>query len=85
MSPIRYLARVFAVCLLAASACATAPQEEHPISRMAQFDLNCPRAKLSFTILDENTVGATGCGRRIRYVRVCRQGDLDEDCRWMAN
>jgi hypothetical protein len=46
--------------LLAASACATAPEEEHPVVRMAVFDLNCPRAKLSFTRIAEDMVGATG-------------------------
>ena len=89
MSAIRYLARVFAVCLLAAGACATAPEEEHPIVRMAVFDLNCPRDKLSFTRISEDAVGASGCGRRIKYVRLCREAYVgrfaDEECQWVSN
>jgi hypothetical protein len=85
VSSIRSLAHVFAVCLLAASACATAPEEEHPVARMAVFDLNCPRDKLSFTRIAEDAVGATGCGRRIKYVRVCRLAVWDEECQWIAN
>ena len=90
MSAIRYLARVFAVCLLAAGACATAPEEEHPIVRMAVFDLNCPRGQLSFMRLSEDAVGASGCGRRIKYVRVWREGQfgtmpVDDECQWISN
>jgi hypothetical protein len=89
VSPIRYVAHVFAVCLLAASACATGPEEEHPVVRMAQFDLNCPRAKLSFTRISDDTVGVTGCGRRIKYVRLCRRTGVgmfvDDECQWVSN
>jgi hypothetical protein len=89
VSPIRYLTFAFAVCSLAAGACATAPDEEHPIVRMAVFDLNCPRAKLSFTRLSEDSVGATGCGRRVKYVRLCRETHIgklaDEECQWVTN
>ena len=89
MSSIRYLARLLALCLLAASACATAPEEEHPVVRMAQFDLNCPRAKLSFTRISEDAVGVSGCGRRIKYVRLCHQTGVgmfrDDECQWVTN
>jgi hypothetical protein len=78
-------AHVFAVCLFAAGACATAPEEEHPIVRTAQFDL----AKLSFVRISDDAVGVTGCGRRIKYVRICRQTGVgmfvDDECQWVAN
>ena len=85
VSPIRSLAYVVAVCSLVVIACATAPEEEHPVARMAVFDLNCPRAKVSFTRIAEDAVGATGCGRRIKYIRVCRLDIFDDECQWVAN
>jgi hypothetical protein len=76
--------------MLAASACATAKPKEHPIVRMAQFDLNCPRDQLTYTQLDAGTWGVVGCGRRTKYVRLCRQvvgfgGSIEDQCRWVAN
>ena len=89
MNPIRYLALISAACLLATSACATGPEEEHPVVRMAEFDLNCPRPKLSFTRISEDAVGASGCGRRIKYVRLCRRKGVgvfvDDECQWVSN
>lgn len=87
---IRRLALMLTTCMTLAGACA-APQKkvEHPIVRMAQFDLNCPREQLSYTQIDEGTWGVVGCGRRTKYVRVCRQvGEgwlLHDECRWVAN
>jgi len=74
---------------LLTAACATTTPTEHPIERMGEFDLNCPKKKLSFTEIDSDTWGVTGCGRRIKYVRVCRQTGVgvfvEDECRWVAN
>ncbi len=62
---------------------------EHPVVRMAPFDLNCPKQQLSYTKIDAGTWGVAGCGRRTKYVRICRQvgtGVFAEDeCRWVSN
>jgi hypothetical protein len=72
-----------------ASACATGQPKEHPVVRMAMFDLNCPREQLSYTKIDDGTWGVVGCGQRRKYVRICRtvgEGILAQDkCRWVAN
>jgi hypothetical protein len=86
---IRCLAPILAVCALVTSGCATPRTTEHPIVRMAQFDLNCPRESLSYTQIDDDTWGVVGCGRRTKYVRLCRQVGqgifIEDHCRWVAN
>src|SRR5262245_23033471 len=86
---IRRLGPILAV-VAAVSGCGGSQQQtEHPIVGMAEFDLNCRRDKLSYTQIDKGTWGVTGCGRRTKYVRICRQvGEgvfAHDDCRWVAN
>jgi hypothetical protein len=73
---------------LLASSCAT-QRREHPIVNMAVFDLNCPKPQLTYTQLDDKNWGVAGCGRRVRYVKVCRKSGYgmyySEDCQWVAN
>jgi hypothetical protein len=75
--------------LLLCVACESEKPAEHPIVRMAPFDLDCPKEQLSYTHLDEGTWGVTGCGRRTKYVRICREvgyGMFAHDvCRWVQN
>jgi hypothetical protein len=56
---------------------------------MAPFDLDCPRAQLEYTVIDTGTVGVTGCGRRTKYVKMCRQISdgfgISDECRWIQN
>lgn len=84
---IRRLACILVGGLLT-GACATT-YIQHPIERMAEFDLNCPKKKITFTEIDSDTWGATGCGQRIKYVRLCRQVGVgvftEDECRWVAN
>ncbi len=70
-------------------ACANRPKADHPIVRMAEFDLSCPKKQLLYSHIDDNTWGVVGCGRRAKYVRVCRQVWhgllLEDECRWIQN
>jgi hypothetical protein len=56
---------------------------------MAAFDLQCPKAQLSYTQIDRGTWGVTGCGKQTKYVRLCRQVGsgwmIEDDCRWVQN
>ncbi len=38
-----------------------------PLKR-AEFELSCPKDKLELSILEEGTVGISGCGQRVVYV-----------------
>jgi hypothetical protein len=82
------LRAIAVLAMAAASACATTPKE-HPIVRIAMFDLNCPREQLSYTKIDDGTWGVDGCGQRRKYVRICRtvgEGIFAQDrCRWVGN
>lgn len=78
---------VFVVGLLA-SACATPQRVEHPVVRMASFDLKCPKDQLGFMEIDEKTWGVEGCGKRARYVEICQRSGmygLNQECQWIAN
>jgi hypothetical protein len=87
----RYLAYALATAALLTGACATSPppKKEHAIVKMAAFDLNCPKEQLSFQEIDSGTWGVVGCGRRTKYVRICRQlgsGVYESsECRWVQN
>src|SRR5262245_51768205 len=74
LSPqLRSFAPILAVCAVVAGGCASSQPKEHPIIKMAQFDLNCARKDLTYTQIDKNTWGVTGCGKRTKYVRLCRR------------
>ncbi len=72
-----------------------ADPNDHPVERRAPFEMDCPREALRFHKLDPKTIGVSGCGRRLTYVKVCRQKakrillsdyyDLKEECQWVAN
>ena len=70
--------------------CATASNEVHPVVSMAAFDLNCPRAKLRYTQINDDTWGVDGCGQRAKYIRACRQVrdpllGWNDRCQWVRN
>lgn len=73
----------------AGAGCHAPEPARHPVARVAPFDLDCPREQLSYTQIDDKTWGVTGCGRRAKYIEVCRPLDMDaltEDrCRWIRN
>jgi hypothetical protein len=51
---------------------------------MATFDLDCPREQLEYVKIDEGTWGVSGCGKRTKYVRICRQVGfryISDECR----
>lgn len=68
-----------------------AKRTRHPVLKMAPFDLNCPYEQIEFIKIDEQTVGARGCGKQVKYVKLCRQVlrpwtyGLRDECRWVQN
>jgi hypothetical protein len=81
----------FVVTVLVLSGCASEEKEpaQHPVVKLAAFDLQCPRSKLLYTPIDKRNLGVQGCGRQARYVKLCREvrgtfGPEDE-CRWVRN
>lgn len=58
--------------------------------RRAAFDLQCDKAQVRFTALEQETVthdpqswGATGCGKQATYVSA--RGCALDDCTWVMN
>jgi hypothetical protein len=68
---------------------ACAPEGPDPdisaVKRRASFVLGCPASKLRTVWLDEdyNTMGVSGCGTKLVYVRV--RGSAGEDDQWIQN
>jgi len=64
---------------------------EHPVVKMAPFDLDCPKDQIKYTHIDDGVWGAAGCGKRTKYVQDCREMGLQspwtvhEECRWIQN
>src|SRR5436853_2127081 len=88
----RAAALLTVLAALASAGCeaeASGKPAEHPIVHLAPFDLDCPREQLHYTQLTPTTWGVTGCGRRTKYVKVCRQVGtgifISDDCRWIQN
>ncbi len=50
----------------------TSTYEPDQLRSIAAFDLQCPPQEVSLTVLSDyaNDVGASGCGRQLKYVRV---------------
>ncbi len=71
----------------ALAACAPAKPTVHPVVKLAQFDLQCPREELSYTQISKKMIGVRGCGKQTKYVKLCRvvQGWWDEECQWVQN
>jgi hypothetical protein len=68
------------------SSCAAPQRKEHPIVNLAVFDLNCPKAQLTYAQIDEKNWGVAGCGQRVRYVEMCRRNQYNlEECQWVSN
>lgn len=66
--------------LLAGCGAATTEQ----LARRAAFDLKCERSKLEYVVLDDQTVGVVGCGKRATYVEACRTKAIRQ-CTWIMN
>ena len=80
------------IAILAAvgPACAPKKRSVHPVVSLAPFDLDCARKKLRYTRLNADTMGVRGCGKKAKYVRVCRTRNpgtiFQEDvCQWVQN
>jgi hypothetical protein len=65
------------------AACEPEKPAEHPIVGMAQFDLQCPKEQLRYFHIAEGIWGVEGCGKRAKYVEICRYKDYD--CHWVQN
>jgi hypothetical protein len=53
---------------------------------MAPFDLDCPRSEIEYTRIDEDVWGASGCGKRVKYVQICHRTVHGwEECQWVQN
>jgi hypothetical protein len=73
-------------CLAVVTACGPNKPAVHPVATMAPVDLSCP--SVGYTAVDDNRIGATGCGRHADYVRTCRvvRGNFfmfENDCSWV--
>jgi hypothetical protein len=54
----------------------------------AAFDMDCPKAELKTTAIDERTRGVAGCGQRLTYVEQCDrvgQWGAKDNCTWVLN
>lgn len=87
-----FVVAVFVGGLFASAGCGgPEPPAKHPVVSVAPFDLDCPEKELSYTQIDENTMGVTGCGKRAKYVQICDPpssdivGALSRGCRWLRN
>lgn len=81
--------RLASFLVFALAGCGSGQPADHPVVGMAEFDLECPRENLLYTSIDTHTLGVQGCGRRARYIMICREvsgvfGPEDE-CRWVMN
>lgn len=54
------------------------------LARRAAFDMKCERAKLQYVVLDDRTIGVTGCGKQATYVEACRAEPVRQ-CTWIMN
>ena len=70
--------------LALASGCATS-QEANPLIKRAVFELECPREKLKWQRIDDETFGVRGCGKQATYVYVCSGAGISESCKWLRN
>ena len=79
---------MLAVSALLLGSCVQSPQKrENPILGIAAFDLNCPKGNLSIKVIERTVWGVSGCGRRGRYIYVCRRSRQTglEECTWIAD
>jgi hypothetical protein len=89
--PNPWLGFVVGTLVLLATSCATSsPKREHPVLGMAAFDLNCPKEQISIQVIEREIWGATGCGQRARYIRVCQKVSLKvsvkgDECHWQRD
>ncbi len=65
-------------------ACAEGPDPDvSAVKRRASFELSCPTSQLKAVWLDDdgNTLGVSGCGTKLVYVKTCSR----YDCEWVLN
>lgn len=78
---------------LVLAACGGSTQQVHPVQARAPFDLGCTAEQTRYFPIDENTIGAEGCGQRLTYVRLCREvtshvgvyASSRDECQWVAD
>lgn len=76
--------------LLALLGCEPAKPAVHPVVKLAQFDLQCPRNQLTYMRLTDRVIGVRGCGKQTKYTQVCRQkhvtaGIFADECQWFQD
>jgi hypothetical protein len=93
----KWLLSAFGFSVFGACASTPPPRAEHPLALRAPFDLDCPKKKIRYRALGPDTIGATGCGQRVTYVRVCRDAVdngasfmlgttiTETKCQWIMN
>jgi len=79
-----------ALFLSVASACAARDRRQNEmyenLRTRAAFDMNCDRAAVELTPLDDNTVGVRACGERATYVgHMCTGEFYTSSCTWVMN
>jgi hypothetical protein len=57
------------------------------VKRRANFELSCPVSQLRTHWLDDdgNTIGVTGCGSKLVYVKACHGYGALQECEWVLN
>jgi hypothetical protein len=77
--------------LLVGAGVACGPEGPDPdvsaVKKRASFETSCPASKLKTKWLDDdgNTIGVSGCGEKLVYVRSCHGQGLAEECQWVLN
>ncbi len=46
----------------------------------AAYEFQCPKEQIALEQLATDTVGASGCGHRVSYVRLCKNDALESEC-----
>jgi hypothetical protein len=76
------------VAVLVAPGCRRDKGAEMPgdedLWKRAAFDTGCAREELQFVRLSDDTVGVTGCGRKLVYIQDCHP-QAAWDCKWVLN
>jgi hypothetical protein len=74
-----------ALASVLSAGCAAQQPTVHPIVKLAPFDLDCPRDEIEYTHIDEDVWGASGCGKRVKYVQICQRRGYWSECHWIQN
>jgi hypothetical protein len=66
------------------TACAEGPDPDvSAVKKRAAFETSCPVSKLKAVWLNDDTLGVSGCGNKLVYVRANQR--CNDDCEWILN